>query len=251
MIIQRKLVLIFFTSPWDFEAVDLITKIDVPAIKIGSGDITYLDFLEYVGKTKKPILLATGASNMKEVEMAVKAIKSTGNNKIILMHSVTQYPSPIEEANLKAMITLMKKFSLNVGYSDHSPGMLIPYASVSLGASVIEKHFTLDKNATGPDHPHSMTPVEFKEMVKNIRNLKIALGNGVKKPVPSESETRIIQRRGLWTTKKIAKGEKFTRKNTSVLRPVIGMSADKYRLLLGKKSKKRLDAFVPIKKSYI
>jgi len=246
----KKINIDFFTSPWDFEAVDIIVNLDVPAIKIGSGDITYLEFLEYVGKTKKPILLATGASNMKEVEMAVKAIKSTGNDKIILMHSVTQYPSPIEESNLKAMVTLMKKFSLNVGYSDHSPGMLIPYASIMLGASVIEKHFTLDKNSVGPDHPHSMTPPEFKEMVKNIRNLKLALGNGIKKPVLSELETRIIQRRGLWTIKKIAKGELFTRNNTGVLRPHIGMSADKYKVVLGKKSKKELNTFVPIKKSY-
>ena len=247
----KKIDIDFFTSPWDFEAVDLLCKLNVPAIKIGSGDITYLDFIEYVGKTKKPILLATGASNMKEVEMAVKTIKSTGNNKIILMHSVVQYPSPIEEANLKSIETLMGKFSLNVGYSDHSLGTLIPYASVFLGASVIEKHFTLDKNSIGPDHPHSMTPIEFKEMVKNIRRFKIALGNGVKKPVSSEAETRIIQRRGLWTTKQIAKDEKFTRKNTSVLRPAIGMSADKYKYLLGKKSKRKLDAYVPIKKSFI
>jgi sialic acid synthase SpsE len=245
----KKIGIDFFTSPWDFDAVDILTNLDVPAIKIGSGDITYLDFLEYVGKIQKPILLATGASSMKEVETAVKTIKSTGNNKIILMHSVTQYPSPVQEANLKAITTLMKKFSLNVGYSDHSPGMLIPIASIMLGANVIEKHFTLNKNAVGPDHPHSMTPIEFKEMVQNIRNLKLALGNGIKKPVLSESETRIIQRRGLWTTTKITKGELFSRNNTSVLRPNIGISADKYKSLLGKKSKKQLDAFVAIKNS--
>jgi len=159
----------FFTSPWDFDAVDLLDSLDVPAYKIGSGDITYLKILKYIGKKKKPILLGTGASTIQEISQAVKTIKSTGNNKIILLQSITQYPSPIESANYLVLNTLKKKFKLNVGYSDHSHGMLVALASVALDACVIEKHFTDNPKLKGPDHPHSMDPKSFQKMVESIR----------------------------------------------------------------------------------
>ncbi len=232
----KKIGIHFFTSPWDFDAVDLLKKLNVPAIKVGSGDITYLEILKKIGSLKKPIFLATGASTIKEVSDAVKAIKSTGNHKIILMHSVTQYPSPIEQANLNVLQTLMKNFRLNVGYSDHSPGSLVPLASVALGASVIEKHLSLNPKSKGPDHLHSMSPKSFAKMVQDIRTLEKALGDGQKRIEKSEKETRIVQRRGIWTIKKIKKGEKFNNNNIKPLRPVKGMSASNYKEILGRKA---------------
>ena len=244
---SKKLQIHFFTSPWDFEAVDMLNDLNPPAIKIGSGDITYNKILRYIGSKRKPVILATGASTMKEVENAVKVIKSTGNSKIILLHSVTQYPSVIEEANLLVLNKMKEKFKLNVGYSDHSPGSLIAIASVTLGACIIEKHFTENPNLTGPDHPHSMDPKSFQSMVKDIRLLQYALGNGIKKVEKTEKETRIIQRRGIWTTSAIAKGEEFTEENVKALRPALGISISKYDSVLGKSAKKNFHAYQPIK----
>jgi len=242
----KKIGIHFFSSPWDFEAVDMLQKLDVPVFKIGSGDITYHKILKYIALKKKPILLATGGSNLKEVKDAINVIKSTGNNKIILMHSVMQYPSPIDEANLNAMVTLRNKFKLDVGYSDHSPGSLVVLGSIALGSRVIEKHFTLDPKLNGPDHPHSLSPESFKEMVKKIRLLEKAMGDGIKKSVKSEQDTIIIQRRGIWTVKKITKGEKLTEDNIKALRPMRGISASKYKMIIGGKSKKNYKAFEPI-----
>lgn len=244
---SKKLGIHFFTSPWDYEAVDLLEQVNSPAIKIGSGDITYLEILKYIGKKNKPILLATGASTINEINNAIKVIYSTGNKKIILMHSVTQYPSPLEEANLRVLETLKKKFKLNIGYSDHSPGQLIPLSSVAMGACVIEKHFTLDPNLKGPDHPHSMNPKSFKEMVYNIRLLEKALGDGKKKVENSEKQTRIIQRRGIWTVMPIKKGEKFSKNNLKALRPCIGISSSEYEEWIGKRAKKQYRSFEAIK----
>jgi N-acetylneuraminate synthase len=246
---SKKLGIDFFTSPWDFDAVDYLVKLKVPVIKIGSGDITYLDILKYIGSKNLPILLATGASTLKEISIAVKTIKSTGNNKIFLMQSITQYPSPISDANLKVLHTLKSKFNLNVGYSDHSPGSLVSLSSVALGACIIEKHFTLDPKMSGPDHPHSMSPDNFESMVKEIRTLEIAMGDGIKKVENSEKETRIIQRRGIWTIKPIKKGEKFTRDNIRPLRPIKGISSSNYEQILGKISKHSMKEFRPILKN--
>lgn len=245
----KKIGIDFFTSPWDFEAVDLLLKENPPAIKIGSGDITYFEILKYIGSKNKPILLATGASTNDEIAQAIKVIKSTGNNKIILMHSVTQYPSPVEEANLTVLKSLQKIFNLPVGYSDHSLGQLIAISSVALGACVIEKHFTIDPKSDGPDHPHSMDPKSFSQMIKDIRLLEKALGNGEKKIQKSEKQTRIIQRRGIWTISEIKKGEKFSEKNIKALRPVSGLSSSDFKNILGKKSKRTLKIYTPIKKN--
>ena len=247
----KKIEIDFFTSPWDFEAVDILSKLNVPAFKIGSGDITFDELLIYIGKKQKPILLATGASNIKEISHALNVLTSTGNNKILLLHSVVQYPSSINQANINAMIFLRNKFKLNVGYSDHSPGSTVALASVALGASVIEKHFTLSQKDKGPDHPHSMEPCSFKNMVKEIRSIEQALGDGKKIPQPEEKETRIIQRRGIWSIRQIKKGEKFTKENIMALRPAFGLSADKLSNLLGKKAKKNYQEYSVISKNEI
>ena len=244
----KKIGINFFTSPWDFEAVDLLLKLDTPAFKIGSGDITFDELLIYIGKKQKPILLATGASNFEEISHALNVLKSTGNKQIILLHSVIQYPSSINQANINAMVSMQKKFKLNVGYSDHSPGSTVALASVALGASVIEKHFTLSQKDKGPDHPHSMEPDSFRSMVNEIRLIEQALGNGIKTSQPEENETRIIQRRGIWIIKQIRKGEKFTPENIMALRPAIGISASNYTKLLGKKSWKDFSEGSPLKR---
>lgn len=242
----KKIGIDFFTSPWDFEAVDILKTLNVPAIKIGSGDITYSEILTKIGKINKPIILATGASTIKEISQAIKTIQATRNNKIILLHSVVQYPSPIEEANILALDTLRSKFNLNVGYSDHSLGSLVVLASVARGACVIEKHFTTDSKLNGPDHPHSMNPKEFKEMILNIRLLEKALGNGKKSFTKSETNTRIIQRRGIWSIKEIKCGDIFTRDNIKVLRPAHGLHPSKFLYLLGKRSKRDYQVYQPI-----
>jgi N-acetylneuraminate synthase len=199
----------------------------------------------------RPIFLATGASTLKEVSTAVKILKSTGNNKIVLMQAITQYPSPIEKSNLLVIQSFKQKFNLNVGYSDHSPGSLAILGSVALGASVIEKHFTDDSTLAGPDHPHSMNASSFKKMVSDIRTLESALGNGVKKVESCENQTRKLQRRGIWTTKIIQKGERFSNENIQTLRPVMGIEASMFGLVLGKKCKKKLPANSPVNLTYL
>jgi sialic acid synthase SpsE len=239
----------FMSTPYDFEAVDLLDSLGTPAFKIGSGDVTYLEFLKYIAKKNKPILLPTGASTISEIKQAINTIKSTKNNNIVLMQSVTQYPSPLEDANIRAMVTMGKKFNLNFGYSDHAPGIIVPISSISLGACVIEKHFTDNKKNIGPDHSHSLDPKEFSEMVKRIRQVEVALGSGIKKVEKSEIQTRVIQRRSIFTIKEIPKGEKFTKDNIDCLRPCIGLPASDYVKIINKKAKNTLKPFHAIKKT--
>lgn len=242
----KKVKIDFMSTPYDYEAVDLLDKICVPAFKIGSGDITYLEFLKYIAKKKKPVLLPTGASTVSEIQNAIKAIKSVKNNKIILLQSVTQYPSPLEDANILSMVSMKKKFGLNVGYSDHSPSIPVPIASVALGACVIEKHFTDNIENEGPDHPHSLDPYNFAKMVQRIREVEKALGDGLKKVERSERDTRIIQRRSIFTVKPIQKGERFTSENIKCLRPFIGLPASELSMVLKKRAKKDLKPYTAI-----
>tara|TARA_B100000029_G_scaffold253204_1_gene250180 strand:- start:1518 stop:2594 length:1077 start_codon:yes stop_codon:yes gene_type:complete len=229
----------FLSAPYHVEAVDELVNSKVPAIKIGSGEITNLEFLEYIAKTKKPILLATGASTQKDVDVAVKKISKINKN-LILMQATTQYPSPIKDANLRVIDTFRKKYGINVGYSDHTPGITCILGSIALGACTVEKHFTLDNASAGPDHNHSLDVNQFAEMVKQIRYMETALGNNKKNIEKSENQTKIIQRRGIWTSKKILKGEKFSSSNVNVLRPCIGISASKFKDILGKRAKRNL-----------
>ncbi len=242
----KKLKIDFMSTPYDFDAVDLLDKLDVPAIKIGSGDITYIDFLKYVAKKKRTILLPVGASTINEIKNAINTIKPI-NKKIILLQSVTQYPSPIKDANILSMVSLGKKFGLNVGYSDHSLGITVPITSVALGACIIEKHFTDNISNTGPDHPHSLDPKSFSDMVNKIREVELSLGDGKKKVEKSEKDTRIIQRRSIFTIKNIKKGEKFTHENIKCLRPCIGLPPSYISKILDKKAKKNLNSYISLK----
>lgn len=208
----------FLCTPYDREAVDLMESV-VPAYKIGSGDITWLDYLEYVAEKDKPIILATGASTMADIERAVDTIRSTGNNDLILLQCVTNYPSEFENANIRAMSTLQQAFQTPVGYSDHTPGVTVPIGAVSRGGCVIEKHFTDDKSRDGPDHPHSLNPDEFDRLVTEIRQLEKALGSPRKQIYEEEETPVVLQQRSLRAATDIKAGETLTRENLTALRP--------------------------------
>jgi len=210
----------FLSSPYDQEAVDILDDLGVPAFKIGSGDITWHDMLRYIAKKEKPIILATGASTIAEVDEAIKAIRSEGNNDIVLLQCVTNYPSHFEHSNIQAMKAMGELFDVIIGYSDHTPGIIVSLGAVSLGACVIEKHFTDDKTRKGPDHPFAMDAKEFKDMVDSIRILEKALGSPVKDLYEEEKETVILQRRCLRAAKDIPKGSEITEDMIDVLRPL-------------------------------
>lgn len=248
----------FLSAPYDTEAVDLLEEIGVPAYKIGSGEIDNLEFLSYIAKTGKPIILATGAATMKEIEAAVKVIKRAGNNQIVILQCVTNYPSPMVDTNLRAMVTLAEKFGFPVGFSDHTigkegggddplHGITVPLASVALGGVVIEKHFTDDRTRKGPDHPFAMEPNDLSLMIKAIRALETALGDGKKQLMPSERETVVIQRRGAYATREIRKGELITKESVEFLRPAIGLRPHEFQEVKGKKARRIITKGEPIK----
>ena len=236
----------FFSSPYDRDAVDLLCQLEVPALKIGSGDITHLELLRYIARTAKPLILATGASTLGEVEEAVDILRAEGNDQIILLQCVTQYPAPIDQANIRAMQTLAQAFDLPVGYSDHTPGITVPLGAVALGACVIEKHFTFDKTRRGPDHPHALDVAEMKEMVRHIRLLEQALGSPVKRVEPCESETVILQRRCLFAARDIPAGKRIAADDIIALRPMIGIPPKFLPLVVGRQAQADISAGEPI-----
>lgn len=227
----------FSTSPYDIEAVDLCMELDVPFIKIGSGDITWLEMLEYIAKKGKPLMLATGDATMSEIDEAVRTIEATGNRNLILMQCITNYPSKIDSANVNVLKTYQSAFDILTGYSDHSPGPVVALASVVLGGCVIEKHFTLNKADKGPDHPHSMTPAEFKLMVDYVREIERAMGSTRKEVVEEEGETVYVQRRCLYAKKDIKKGQVLTADDIDVLRPALGIPPKFKPVIIGKTAK--------------
>jgi len=226
----------FFSSPYDKEAVDLLDDIGVPAFKIGSGDIDFLPLIEHIARKQKPIILGTGASTMGEIEVAVATIRAAGNKDIVLLQCVTNYPAPFEHANIRAMVTLREAFQVPVGYSDHTPGSVVPLGAVALGACIIEKHFTFDKTRPGPDHPFAMDVPETKAMVRDIRLLESALGSAIKQVTPAETETAIIQRRGLFARVDIPAGAVITEEMIAPLRPATGISPPHLPLIIGRKA---------------
>jgi N-acetylneuraminate synthase len=230
----------FLSTPYDEEAVDLLNELEAPCFKIGSGDINYLPLVKYTAAKGKPIILGTGASTLGEVEKAVDAIRSVGNEDIILLHCVSNYPSPIEQANVRAMVTMREAFQVNVGLSDHSPGFLAPLAAVALGACIVEKHFTSDKTRKGPDHSFAMNIAEFAEMVENIRLVEKALGSPIKRPVSSEVETIIIQRRCIYAKENIPRGAIVRKNMLEILRPDKGLKPENMDLVIGMRARKNI-----------
>src|SRR3990167_7520392 len=243
----RSIGVTFASAPYDFEAVDLLDEIGVDFFKIGSGDITWLEMIEYIARKQKPIILSTGDSTLAEVDEAVRIIEKTGNKDLILLQCITNYPSKIESANLNVLKTYQQAFGAIVGYSDHAPTDIVPLGAVALGAKVIEKHFTLNKNDKGPDHPHSMNLEEFASMVKRIRQLEAAAGSEDKLVVEEESETVIVQRRGLYAKRVIKAGEPLTAGDIDVLRPALGILPKFKSSITGKKAKRTIGAGEPIR----
>lgn len=230
--------IIFLSTPHSNEwSVDVLENIGVDAYKIGSGDLTNKPFLEYVAKTKKPILLSTGMSYMKEVKKALLWITKHGNGKIIVLHCTTNYPTPYCEVNINAMLTMMKEIDFLVGYSDHTEGIEIPILARAMGACLIEKHFTIDKNMEGPDHKASIEPNEMKFMIKAIRNIEMAFGCSEKKPNKSEEKIMPIIRKSLVSSTDIKKGDVITKKMIDIKRPGTGIQPEYYDKIIGKKSK--------------
>jgi N,N'-diacetyllegionaminate synthase len=231
-----KLGIMFLSTPFDFESIDFLNSLGLEIFKIPSGEITNLPYLEKIGKLRKKVILSTGMADLGEIEDALDILTSCGTKKedITILHCNTEYPTPYEDVNLLAMLTIKEAFKVKVGYSDHTLGIEIPIAAVALGASVIEKHFTLDRNMQGPDHKSSLEPNELKAMVRAIRNVEKALGDGIKKPSPSEIKNKIIVRRSIVAKRNIKRGEIFNEENITVKRPATGISPMRWYEILGK-----------------
>lgn len=240
----------FLSSAFDNESVDFLDNIGVDLFKIPSGEITNLPYLRKIASKKKPVILSTGMSTLEEVRWAVNLLKRNGisGHDITLLHCNTEYPTPFSDVNLQAMITMREKFKVKVGYSDHTEGITIPVAAVALGASVIEKHFTLDKNMPGPDHKASLEPGEFKKMVSSIREVELALsGKGLKKPSRSELKNIKIVRKSIVASRSITRGEVFTEENLTVKRPANGISPIYWEKVIGKRARMNFSPDDPIK----
>jgi N,N'-diacetyllegionaminate synthase len=232
--------IMFLSTPFDLESIELLDSLGLEILKIPSGEITNLPYLRKIGSLNKKVILSTGMANISEIEDALNILISSGTikNNITVLHANTEYPTPMIDVNLKAMITIGKIFDINYGYSDHTLGTLIPTAAATLGACCIEKHFTLDKNMEGPDHKASLEPDELIAMVNAIRNIELALGDGIKKPSSSEASNLKIVRKSIVAKKDIKKGENLTEDNITIKRPATGINPMKWDEILGTIAKK-------------
>lgn len=230
--------IMFLSTPFDLESIDFLASIGVKTWKVPSGEITNYPFLRAIGKRKESVIMSTGMCTLDEVRDAIEVLKTFGTSDITLLHCTTEYPAPYDSVNLKAMLTLENEFGFKVGYSDHTKGIEIPVAAVAMGASVIEKHFTLDKNMEGPDHKASLEPDELKQMVQSIRNVELALGDGIKKPSEAEKKNIAIARKSIVAACEIKKGEIFTEENLTAKRPGNGISPINWAEVLGKIAKR-------------
>lgn len=228
----------FLSTPFDLVSIDILQQLDMDYFKIPSGEITNLPYLQKIARIGKPVIMSTGMSSLGEIETAIEVLEKEGlnRNSIILLHCNTEYPTPYEDVNLKAMCTMEKAFGVRVGYSDHTKGIEVPVAAVALGACVIEKHFTLDKNMEGPDHKASLEPTELKEMINSIRNIEKALGSSIKKVSFSEKKNKIIARKSIVAKRNIRKGEYFSEENLTVKRPGNGISPMCWEKVIGRKA---------------
>lgn len=236
---ERKGIL-FFSTPFDLESIDLLKRLGLKIFKIPSCEITNLPYLRKIGRLGKKVILSTGMADLKEIKNALNVLIKAGTKKenITVLHANTEYPTPMEDANLLAMLTIRDTLKVDVGYSDHTLGIEAPIAAVALGAMVIEKHFTLNKNMPGPDHKASLEPDELKAMVKAIRNIEMALGDGVKRPSTSELKNKPIARKSIVAGRDIKRGEVLTTENITAKRPGTGISPMKWDKIIGMKAKR-------------
>ena len=223
----------FLSTPFDFESIEFLNFIEMPFWKIPSGEVTNYPYLVALAKTGKPVVMSTGMCEMQEIEDAIAVLRENGASDIKLLHCNTEYPTPYEDVNLRAMKTLRDAFGVEVGYSDHTKGIEVPIAAVAMGAAVIEKHFTLDRNMEGPDHKASLEPQELKQMVDSIRHIEAALGSGDKRPSPSEKKNMAVARKSIVAAKRIKAGDILTEENITVKRPGNGICPMRWKEVLG------------------
>ncbi len=228
----------FLSTPFDLKSIEFLCSLDMDYWKIPSGEITNLPYLERIGQTGKKVILSTGMSENDEICDAVRILEKGGSSEIILLHCNTAYPTPFEDVNLLAMKRMEHMFHKKTGYSDHTAGIAIPIAAAALGASVIEKHFTLDRRMEGPDHPASLEPRELAEMAREIRNVEAALGDGKKRRTSSEAHNIDAVRKSIVASKRIKAGERFTEDNLAVKRPGNGISPMEWHQIIGKRAAK-------------
>lgn len=228
--------IMFLSTPFDHDSIELLAKLGLDIFKIPSGEITNLLYLRHVGALDKRVILSTGMSDIGEIEDALDILVASGTKKsnITLLHANTMYPTPMEDVHLNAMVTIGNTFDIDFGYSDHTLGIEVPIAAVSLGAKVIEKHFTLDRSLNGPDHRASLEPKELKDMVQAVRNIEKALGSRIKKPTQSEIDNIEAARKAIYTKCAIRKGEVFSKDNLIVKRPAIGLSPMRWDEVIGR-----------------
>lgn len=230
----------FLSSPFDMESIDLLNDLGLKVFKIPSGEITNLPYLRKIGGLRKQIIMSTGMADIKEIDRALKVLIKAGTSQrnITLLHCNTEYPTPFQDVNLLAMVTMRKRFGVKVGYSDHTPGIEVAIAAIALGAEVIEKHFTLDRKMKGPDHKASLEPKELEAMTKAIRHTEKALGNGIKRPSPSEIKNRNIVRKSIVASRPIKKGEIFSAENITAKRSGTGIKSMYWDSVIGRKATK-------------
>ncbi len=232
--------IMFLSTPFDHDSINLLNELGLEIMKIPSGEITNLPYLRHIGALKKKVILSTGMSTLEEVGDALSILINAGTAKenITVLHANTMYPTPLNDANLNAMLTIQQEFDITVGYSDHTMGIEADIAAVAMGASIIEKHFTLDNSLSGPDHKASLEPKELKAMVTSIRNIEKALGNGVKVPSNSEKPNISVARKSIVANQTIKIGDIFTEENITVKRPGNGISPMKWDEVVGSVSEK-------------
>lgn len=230
----------FFSTAFDLESVDFLAELHIGFWKIPSGEITNLPYLRKIARYHQPVIMSTGMCEMNEIGDAINVLISNGLEKeqITILHCNTEYPTPMQDVNLRAMLTIREQFGVKIGYSDHTQGIEVPIAAVALGATVIEKHFTLDRNMEGPDHKASLEPNELKAMVAAIRNIEQALGNGEKHVSESEKKNLAVARKSIVAAQDILQGEIFTENNITVKRPGTGISPMSWDHVLGQKAQR-------------
>jgi N,N'-diacetyllegionaminate synthase len=238
----------FLSTGFDIQSIDLLVNLGQNFFKIASGEITNFPYLRHIGRLKKPVIISTGMSYLEEVTDAIDVLEQHGTpkNLITALHCTSAYPAPFSEINLRAMVTIKEEIGVAIGYSDHTLGTEASIAAVAMGATVIEKHFTVDRNLPGPDHKASLEPSELKKMVSAIRNIEMALGDGIKRAMPIELENRQISRKSIVALKNITSGELFTEFNIVAKRPGTGISPMKWDRILGSRAKRnyKIDEFI-------
>ncbi|MBI5202075.1 MAG: N-acetylneuraminate synthase [Elusimicrobia bacterium] len=241
----------FLSTPFDEPSADFLHRLGVARFKLGSGELTNLPLLRHVARLKRPMILSTGMSTLAEVRDAVKAVKGAGNPPLSLLHCVSCYPADPADANLRAMKTLADAFRVPVGFSDHTPGLEVSVAAAALGAEIVEKHFTLDKNLPGPDHAMSLDPAELAAWVRAVRNARAALGDGVKSPRPAEEEIRRVARRSIVLSRGLPAGARLHLEHLALKRPGTGMPPSELDRVVGRALKRSLPADTLLQKEML